>query len=338
MPSCTVVTACHPAVGTPAASMTSFACALDPSSRAAAADGPKAGIPRSPSASASPATSGASGPITTSPAPSASATRTRPPTSSTATSSTRASAAMPGFPGAASSSCPPGDRASARTIACSRPPAPTTRIFTAAVRSERGDEVVDRDRRQRLVAARAARPELEAHARHRRLVRRLDDGDEVVLAEDRPLRLDDGAQLLDLGVDLANALRVVLDRLDALGGEGGEHDVRRHLASCRTGECPPPSTSSAGSGCCGAYPDAASRCVPSPCPPRWPSPRWPPRPPPPRAPRSTAPATCRAPRRASPSPAAASRRVGHSTSRSPASPSRAPRVPSTPPASYAPPS
>src|SRR5918994_5338975 len=53
------------AVGTPAAVITSLANAFDPSSRAAAADGPKQGIPADLTASAAPATSGASGPTTT---------------------------------------------------------------------------------------------------------------------------------------------------------------------------------------------------------------------------------------------------------------------------------
>ena len=47
--------------------MTSLAKALEPSSRAAAPDGPKHGIPAAVTASATPATSGASGPTTTSP-------------------------------------------------------------------------------------------------------------------------------------------------------------------------------------------------------------------------------------------------------------------------------
>src|SRR5262249_55081773 len=49
------------------------------------------------------------------------------------------------------------------------------------------------------------------------------------------------AELLDLLVDLADALRVVLDGLHALGGEGGEHYVGRHR------EAPP-------SVCCRALP------------------------------------------------------------------------------------
>ena len=53
------------AVGMPPAAMTSLAKALEPSIRAAPASGPKAAIPAARSASATPATSGASGPITT---------------------------------------------------------------------------------------------------------------------------------------------------------------------------------------------------------------------------------------------------------------------------------
>ena len=53
------------AVGTPAASMTSLAKDLLPSIRAAAADGPNTAKPASRSSSATPATKGASGPMTT---------------------------------------------------------------------------------------------------------------------------------------------------------------------------------------------------------------------------------------------------------------------------------
>ena len=49
-----------------------------------------------------------------------------------AASRQRASAAIPALPGAQTSSGARGERASARTIACSRPPPPTTRTFTDA--------------------------------------------------------------------------------------------------------------------------------------------------------------------------------------------------------------
>ena len=53
------------AVGMPAPAMTSLANVLDPSIMAAVAPGPKHATPISRTASAAPATSGASGPITT---------------------------------------------------------------------------------------------------------------------------------------------------------------------------------------------------------------------------------------------------------------------------------
>ena len=129
MPASTSSTTLQLAVGTPAASMTSLANALEPSSRAAAALGPNAAIPRAASSSARPATSGASGPMTTRSQPSYCAASASPAMSSTAIGSRRASAPMPGLPGAQSSSGWEAERFSARTSACSRPPAPTTRIL-----------------------------------------------------------------------------------------------------------------------------------------------------------------------------------------------------------------
>src|SRR3954451_11952306 len=196
--------------------------------RAAGAVGPKAAIPASPSASTTPATSGASGPTTTRSTPSSRAVRTTPSTSSACTGRHGIlSRAMPAFPGAASSSGRCGLRSSARTIACSRPPPPRTRTRFTSASSKRGYELVDRDRRERLVARRAARAELERHPGHRLLVGRLDDVHEVELAEHGPLRLDGGAELLDLLVHLVDPRRVVLQRLDALGGQCREHHVER---------------------------------------------------------------------------------------------------------------
>src|SRR5215207_7384961 len=230
MPSSTVATTRCAAVGTPAASITSFANAFEPSSRAASARGPKQRTPSAASASASPATSGASGPTTTRSTPASRAARASAAGSSPGASSGRASRRMPALPGAHSSSGACGDRSSVRTSACSRPPEPTTRTLTRG-RSDRPDEVVDRDRGERLVAGGPARAELERHARHRLLVGRLDDADEVDVPERRPLRLDRRAELLDLAVDLADPRRVVLDRLDALGGQRAQHDVGRHRAA-----------------------------------------------------------------------------------------------------------
>ena len=103
--------------------MTSLANALV-SILAAAASGPKTAIPYSRSTSPTPATRGASGPMTTRSAPRCRASRVTSLGSVAVTSWTIASSAMPGLPGAACRSLTPGSMLSARTIACSRPPPP----------------------------------------------------------------------------------------------------------------------------------------------------------------------------------------------------------------------
>ena len=118
-------------VGTPAAAMSSFAWTFDPSTRAAAAVGPNAGIAASASASTRPATSGASGPTTTRSTACSRAAATSAGTSVTGMGNSVASRSMPGFPGAQRISGACGERPSARTMACSRPPPPTTRTLTA---------------------------------------------------------------------------------------------------------------------------------------------------------------------------------------------------------------
>src|SRR4051794_2048880 len=188
-------------------------------------------MPASKHASTRPLTSGASGPTTTRSQLCSWASATRAETSSAATSKhTTSSRAMPALPGAAMTWGDCGLRSSARTSACSRPPEPTTRTF---FKSERGDEVVDGDRRQRLVAPGAAAAELERHAGDRLLVRGLEHVDEVEAAERGPLRHHLRTELLHLAVDLADACRVVLERLDALGREGRQQDVGRHAAIVR---------------------------------------------------------------------------------------------------------
>ena len=67
-----------------------------------------------------------------------------------------------------------------------------------------------------------------AMLRDRELVRRLDDRHEVVRPEHRPLVDDPRAHRLDLRVDLLQAARVALQRLDALAGQRGEEDERGH--------------------------------------------------------------------------------------------------------------
>src|SRR3954468_11143370 len=231
--------------------MISLANAFEPSSRAGSRLGPNTGTPLASSSSARPATSGASGPTTTSSAPdsaaaaanatgSAGAAAGPAPGSRGAARRRRASARMPALPGAHHSSGCWGERARARIRACSRPPAPTTRTFIgpkgrrrAGSISERRDEVVDGDRRERLVVRRAARAELERDARHRLLVGRLDDVDEVEVPERRPLGLHGRSELLDLVVDLADTRGVVADGLHTLWRERRQHDPSRHSASLK---------------------------------------------------------------------------------------------------------
>jgi hypothetical protein len=116
------------AVGMDAARMTSLAKAFDPSSWAAAALGPKTGIPASVSLSASPSTSGVSGPTTTRAIPFPTAHRASPSTSSPGMATFSARRAVPGLPGAQKTFSASGLWAIFQTRACSRPPPPTTRI------------------------------------------------------------------------------------------------------------------------------------------------------------------------------------------------------------------
>ena len=120
------------AVGMPASVMTCLAKDFEPSIMAAAASGPEAGrCPVSRSASAAPATSGASGPITTRSGLSLRASPTIWSGTGAVSGWVSASAAMPGLPGAACRLPVYARlRLRARTMACSRPPDPMTRMRT----------------------------------------------------------------------------------------------------------------------------------------------------------------------------------------------------------------
>src|SRR5512144_1995537 len=98
------------AVGTPAAAMTCLANDFDPSIRAAAADGPNAAIPQARTASAAPATSGASGPITTRSAPTRRASAATAAESVGSSGWASAMAAVPALPGAQDSAVTAGSR------------------------------------------------------------------------------------------------------------------------------------------------------------------------------------------------------------------------------------
>src|SRR4051794_3336907 len=144
------------AVGTPAAPITSLANAFDPSSRAAAADGPKQAMPAARTASPAPATSGPSGPMTTRSAPSRPASAAAAAGSARSSGSTGTSAAMPAFPGAATTSLTSGSARSERTRACSRAPPPTTSTFTGP--PSRLPELPPAPRARRRVLPHALRP------------------------------------------------------------------------------------------------------------------------------------------------------------------------------------
>src|SRR5690242_1949845 len=113
----------------PLARQRSLVKPLEPSSCAAAALGPNTRIPAFRRASPTPATSGASGPMTTRSMPSF---RARSTTASERTGSTAthwAHRAIPGLPGAATSLSQLGDCLRRQASASSRPPDPKSRIF-----------------------------------------------------------------------------------------------------------------------------------------------------------------------------------------------------------------
>ena len=111
---------------------TSLAKLFEPSIRAAARPGPNTATPFRRSSSATPATSGASGPITARSTSRLRASAEQASPSSARTGWQSPSRAIPGLPGAACSAASPGAWASFQASACSRPPDPTRSTFTAA--------------------------------------------------------------------------------------------------------------------------------------------------------------------------------------------------------------
>ena len=122
------------AVGTPAAAITSLANALDPSSRAAAPEGPKHRDAGRAHRVGDAGDQRRLGPDDDQ----VDAERGRQRGHRAAVERVdvvqRRDAAMPGLPGAACTSVTAGSGASARASACSRPPVPMTRVFTASMR------------------------------------------------------------------------------------------------------------------------------------------------------------------------------------------------------------
>src|SRR5215469_185546 len=188
------------AVGMPARAMTSFANALDPSMRAALLFGPNAAIPFARSSSATPATSGASGPMTTRSALTRRASRVTSPGSVARTSWQAANSAMPGLPGAACNSLTAGSLLSARTIACSRPPDPIT--STRTLRDSTRSSLHQRIDLDRLVAAGADADRADLRA-----------GDLLDRPDVGPGRGGEILKHLGAGDVLDPAVQVLVDRL-----------------------------------------------------------------------------------------------------------------------------
>jgi len=107
--------------------------ALEVSSCAAAAVGPKQGTPSSARRSARPTSSALSGPTTTRPAAISWARAVRPATSVALTGRVSHSRSMPGLPGATTSRAHRGDWAIFQARACSRPPEPISRTVIGNV-------------------------------------------------------------------------------------------------------------------------------------------------------------------------------------------------------------
>src|SRR5436309_2346155 len=93
------------------------------------------------------------------------------------------------------------------------------------------DQLFDGDRLEGGGPHRAPRGQHDRGAGHRRLVRRLDHVEEVVLAHEGVLGDDLQAHSLDLTSDLPDALGVLADGRPAVGPQRGEHGVRRHPVS-----------------------------------------------------------------------------------------------------------
>src|SRR5437764_3451111 len=93
------------------------------------------------------------------------------------------------------------------------------------------DQLFDGDRLEGGGPHRAPRGQHDRGAGHRRLVRRLDHVEEVVLAHEGVLGDDLQAHSLDLASDLPDALGVLADGRPAVGPQRGEHGVRRHPVS-----------------------------------------------------------------------------------------------------------
>ncbi len=227
----------------PCSAISRLANALEPSIAAARRPGPKTASPRSRSRSASPATSGASGPTTTRSTSWPAAKPASPSASSTATSRQRAWRAMPGLPGAAHTCSTSGLCAIFQASACSRPPPPTRRT-SHSCGSARGLE--DLQVGARDPSPRAAGVQLEVA---------LPVTDGLV----RPARAGQGAGQVEVGVGVVGGqlqrVPVPADRLVEVGavlGQRAQVDRRPRSTACPARAPPCRRRAPRRSGPCGA--------------------------------------------------------------------------------------
>ena len=123
------------AVGIPCLCISSFAKIFDDSIRAAALLGPKMRKPSATKRSTTPPASGSSGPTTVRPTRFSFAKRTSAGKSLTEIATFSVSWAVPALPGAQKIRSTPDDCSNFQASACSRPPLPMTRIFTAMIQT-----------------------------------------------------------------------------------------------------------------------------------------------------------------------------------------------------------
>src|SRR5512139_42906 len=188
-------------------SMKRLAKSLELSSCAAAFVGPKIARPSARKRSTTPAASGASGPTTVSATSWSFASFTRSATAVASTFSTPSSRAVPALPGATRTFETRGLRASFQASACSRPPEPMTRSFTAAssvpevahAGEDHGDAVPVGGGDHLLVAHAAARLDHGAGAGLRDHVQPVAEGEEGIRGRHRPRERESVVLRLDRG-------------------------------------------------------------------------------------------------------------------------------------------
>src|SRR5271167_587063 len=195
-------------------------------------------MPASARASARPASTALSGPITTRSAAISRASATCPATSVGAIGLSSASVAMPGLPGAQTSRVVSGDWSIFQARACSRPPDPTTRMFMRAALARAFHAVNSLPRPPRSGRRAGLRHGRKVDAERRPLARRALDGQAAAVAVDDVF--DDGEPKPGAG-PLARLLP--LHPIEPLGQPGqmlprdartGVRDAQRNVSLLRS--------------------------------------------------------------------------------------------------------